>query len=98
MPAGKTTKRAIRPKIAKPTAKKARAAVERPSAASGAVPAEALAGEFPAIGLPIRPPYPPMEAVSAAELPEGDGWLYEPKWDGFRCLAFRKGKAVLLQS
>ena len=53
---------------------------------------------FPTIGLPIRPPYPPAEAKSVDEIPTGDGWLYEPKWDGFRCLAFRRGKKVLLQS
>jgi ATP-dependent DNA ligase len=35
-----------------------------------------------------------MEALLAAELPEGDGWQYEPKWDGFRCIARRDGKAV----
>jgi len=34
----------------------------------------------------------------AGELPEGKGWQYEPKWDGFRCLAFRDGKTVKLQS
>lgn len=36
----------------------------------------------------------PMEALLAAELPEGDGWQYEPKWDGFRCIARRDGEAV----
>ena len=39
-----------------------------------------------------------MEARTVAEIPEGDGWQYEPKWDGFRCLAFRDGKTVKLQS
>ena len=39
-----------------------------------------------------------MEANTAAEIPEGDEWQYEPKWDGFRCLAFRDGDAVELQS
>jgi len=39
-----------------------------------------------------------MEATSAKRLPDGPGWLYEPKWDGFRCLAFRKGRVILLQS
>src|SRR4051794_1549680 len=63
-----------------------------------ALPAEALAGEFPAIDLPLRPPLPPMEAAAQAALPSGPGWLYEPKWDGFRCLAFRQGTTVLLQS
>jgi ATP-dependent DNA ligase len=39
-----------------------------------------------------------MEALLAAELPEGDGWQYEPKWDGFRCLAKRNGDHVTLTS
>ncbi|HYG61200.1 MAG TPA: ATP-dependent DNA ligase [Thermoanaerobaculia bacterium] len=69
---------------------------------AGALPAEALEGDFPAIDLPVHPPFPPMEAKSVDAIPSaapGDGgWLYEPKWDGFRCLAFRKGEQVLLQS
>lgn len=48
--------------------------------------------------LPIRPPYAPMEARSVETIPEGEGWLYEPKWDGFRCLAFRQGTNIQLQS
>lgn len=48
--------------------------------------------------LPIRIPYPPMEAAIAQEIPTGDEWQYEPKWDGFRCLAFREGEEVELQS
>jgi ATP-dependent DNA ligase len=39
-----------------------------------------------------------MEALLAAELPDGDGWQYEPKWDGFRCLACRDGAEVTLTS
>jgi ATP-dependent DNA ligase len=39
-----------------------------------------------------------MEAKSVGELPGGGGWQYEPKWDGFRCLVFRSGDAVELQS
>ena len=39
-----------------------------------------------------------MEAGSAAKLPQGPEWLYEPKWDGFRCLAFRDGETIRLQS
>ena len=39
-----------------------------------------------------------MEAVLAAELPHGEGWQYEPKWDGFRCLAHRDGDEVTLTS
>ena len=48
--------------------------------------------------LPIRPPFPPMEALLVDEVPVGEGWQYEPKWDGFRCLIFRDGKEVYLQS
>jgi ATP-dependent DNA ligase len=40
----------------------------------------------------------PMEALLAAELPDGAGWQYEPKWDGFRCLARRDGAEVTLTS
>ncbi len=47
--------------------------------------------------LPIAPPFAPMEAEAVSELPSG-GWLYEPKWDGFRCLVFRDGDEVRLQS
>ena len=39
-----------------------------------------------------------MEAKSVDEIPSGNEWQYEPKWDGFRCLAFRSGNEVLLQS
>ncbi len=53
---------------------------------------------FPPIHLPIQPPFPPMEAKLAATIPEGEEWLYEPKWDGFRGLAFRNGSEVVLQS
>src|ERR687897_234356 len=44
------------------------------------------------------PPPAPMEALLAAELPNGSGWQYETKWDGFRCLASRDGGAVALTS
>lgn len=53
---------------------------------------------FPPIHLPVKPPFPPAEAKSVDEIPAGKNWLYEPKWDGFRCLVFRKGNQVLLQS
>ena len=39
-----------------------------------------------------------MEARLVSEIPSGDEWEYEPKWDGFRCLAFRDGKNIELQS
>ena len=48
--------------------------------------------------LPIKPPYPPMEALLVNEIPAGENWEYEPKWDGFRCIAFRNGKKIELQS
>jgi ATP-dependent DNA ligase len=65
---------------------------------AGAVAAEELVAEFPKLGLPIEPPYPPMEAKSVERLPDGGEYQYEPKWDGFRCLAYRKGQQVILQS
>ncbi len=46
----------------------------------------------------LKPPLPPMEAKSVDEIPVGDEWQYEPKWDGFRCLAFREGDEIYLQS
>src|SRR3954464_1112253 len=39
-----------------------------------------------------------MEAKSVDEIPTGNAWQYEPKWDGFRCIAFRDGDDVYLQS
>jgi ATP-dependent DNA ligase len=48
--------------------------------------------------LPIAIPFLPMEAKIASEIPIGEDWEYEPKWDGFRCLAFRSGNEVELQS
>lgn len=48
--------------------------------------------------LPIQPPFPPMESRLVSRLPLGENWQYEPKWDGFRCLVFRDGEAVDLQS
>jgi ATP-dependent DNA ligase len=50
------------------------------------------------MALPIRPPFPPMESRLVDTIPAGDNWQYEPKWDGFRCLAFRDGAKVELQS
>src|SRR5215813_12963725 len=46
----------------------------------------------------LKTPIPPMETRSVDEIPTGDEWQYEPKWDGFRCLAFRGGDKVSLQS
>ena len=48
--------------------------------------------------LPLPPEFLPMEAQLAEALPAGDNWVYEPKWDGFRCLAFRDGAALEMRS
>ncbi len=48
--------------------------------------------------LPVEPPVEPMLAKASDGLPDGDGWLYEPKWDGFRALVFRDGDEVYTQS
>ena len=56
------------------------------------------AGTFPDLSLPVPIPLPPMEATRVGQLPDGDEWQFEPKWDGFRCLVFRQGSAVVLQS
>ncbi len=50
------------------------------------------------MSLPLRTPIPPMEARLVDEIPRGQGWQYEPKWDGFRCLVFRDGTTVTLQA
>jgi ATP-dependent DNA ligase len=50
------------------------------------------------VTLPLPRSYAPMEALLVDELPTGDEWQYEPKWDGFRCLAFRDGERVDLMS
>ena len=50
------------------------------------------------MSLPIDFDYAVMEAVSANDIPAGPEWQYEPKWDGFRCLAFRDGDTVELRS
>ena len=48
--------------------------------------------------LPLSPPVLPQLAKTARTLPTGDGWAYEPKWDGFRAIAFVDGGDVYLQS
>ena len=50
------------------------------------------------MALPLTPPVPPQLAKSAKALPAGDGWAFEPKWDGFRAIAFVDGDDVYLQS
>jgi ATP-dependent DNA ligase len=50
------------------------------------------------VSLPVAKTYLPMEALPATELPAGPNWQYEPKWDGFRCLAFRDAAKIDLES
>src|ERR1700723_1211165 len=50
------------------------------------------------VTLPLAKAYAPMEALPASELPSGPGWQYEPKGDGFRCIAFRDGAKIDLES
>ncbi|MEA2132267.1 MAG: hypothetical protein QOC68_176 [Solirubrobacteraceae bacterium] len=50
------------------------------------------------MALPLRPPVLPQLAKSQKSLPEGEGWVYEPKWDGFRSIAFIDDGTVHLQS
>ena len=53
---------------------------------------------LPRLNLPLQPPIEPMLALLTREVPEGDGWLYEPKWDGFRALVFWDGEQLVIQS
>jgi ATP-dependent DNA ligase len=50
------------------------------------------------MALPVHPPIEPMLARLEAEIPTGDGWRYEPKWDGFRAIAFRDGSHLTIGS
>src|SRR6266508_1190166 len=50
------------------------------------------------MALALCPRFPAMEAKSVDRIPSGPEWQYEPKWDGFRCLVFRDGDRVELQS
>jgi len=50
------------------------------------------------VALPLKPPVKPQLALSRKQLPEGDGWAYEPKYDGFRAVVFADGDDVFVQS
>jgi ATP-dependent DNA ligase len=50
------------------------------------------------VELPVNPPILPMLAKRVSALPEGTGWIFEPKWDGFRVLVFRDDGELMLQS
>src|SRR5262245_35669912 len=61
-------------------------------------PAPARRGIVRRMRLPFEPPVEPMLAKASDGLPDGDGWLFEPKWDGFRALVFRDGDEIYTQS
>jgi len=50
------------------------------------------------VNLAVNPPVLPMLAKRVGELPPGEGWIFEPKWDGFRTLIFRDGDEIFIQS
>ncbi len=50
------------------------------------------------MALPLKPPIEPQLALSRKQIPDDDGWVYEPKYDGFRSIAFVDGDDVFLQS
>ncbi len=50
------------------------------------------------MNLPVQPPVLPMLAKRVEAVPRGDGWIFEPKWDGFRAIVFRDGREILIQS
>src|SRR6188472_2801049 len=62
------------------------------------MPAEPTDPAAEPFDLPLQPPIEPMLAKLARTIPDGDGWLYEPKWDGFRCIVFREGDDIELAS
>src|ERR1700692_709688 len=48
--------------------------------------------------LPVNPPMLPMLSKRTNEIPQGQEWIFEPKWDGFRALVFRDREEILIQS
>src|SRR5882757_9549836 len=69
-----------------------------PSAAEPKPPKPPEAADIPAGTFAIAPPIEPMLAKLAEDLPAGEDFLYEPKWDGFRAIVFRGETDVLIQS
>jgi ATP-dependent DNA ligase len=61
-------------------------------------PYEVVQYKIELMNLPVNPPVPPMLAKRVGELPPGETWIFEPKWDGFRALIFRDGDEILIQS
>jgi ATP-dependent DNA ligase len=50
------------------------------------------------VNLPVNPPLLPMLSKRVEDVPEGEEWIFEPKWDGFRALIFRDGDELMIQS
>ena len=50
------------------------------------------------LALPFQPPVEPMLAKLSHDIPDGNQWIYEPKWDGFRALVFKSGSDIYIQS
>jgi ATP-dependent DNA ligase len=50
------------------------------------------------VNLPVNPPVLPMLSKRVDDIPAGEGWIFEPKWDGFRALVFRDGDEIQIQS
>src|SRR5690606_40339635 len=75
--------------LADPRRVRRRVPVAERTVAAGHYPRMA---EFPRLSLPLDTP--PMEAKLTDVIPAGEEWQFEPKWDGFRCLAFRDGGSV----
>src|SRR5262245_6260908 len=75
-----------------------RARRSRPRSQRSRNPRASAAILRPGMALPLKPPVQPQLALSRKALPEGEDWVYEPKYDGFRALAFVDGGDVYLQS
>src|ERR1051325_4591240 len=80
------------------TARRVTAASERAAMTPRKAAAPEQSAQSFAIDLPVKPPVLPMLAKRVSELPPGEGWIFEPKWDGFRTLIFRDGDEVFIQS
>jgi len=72
--------------------------VRRPTGRRAARRRALMGRKDAAAGFPIEPPIEPMLAKLATDLPAGDGWLFEPKWDGFRAIVFRDRDRFYIQS
>jgi len=70
----------------------------QPPSPSASTPPDPPTRLLVTVSLPLSPPFAPQLAKTRTALPEGDNWAYEPKWDGFRAIAFVDGDALVLLS